>query len=134
MKTLNHGPFLVSSSEGPYKTGGTMKTTKSARKLDKKALQHRLQQVFETAEHQDSALIGIYKLFIPDWENIKQLEGFPTVGKEMWQYICQLFIDFDQQHHPEVFKGGIWLNNGFSSDGSLDPWEISFSQCRFVYS
>jgi hypothetical protein len=77
--------------------------------------------MFENADHQDIALVGIYKLFIPDWENIKQVEGFPTVGQELWKYICQLFIDFDQQHHPEVFKGGIWLNHGFSSDGNLAP-------------
>ncbi len=97
-------------------------------------LQRRLQEIFEKAEHQDSALVGIYKLFIPDWEKIDRLEGFPTVGQEMWQYICQLFINFDQVHHPKIFKGGIWFNNGFSSDGNLGPWEISFSQCRFIYS
>jgi len=111
-----------------------MKSIRSFQERDVKALQRQLQLVFENADHQDVALVGIYKLFIPDWEKIKQIEGFPTVGREMWKYICQLFIDFDQQHHPDVFKGGIWLNNGFSSDGSLDPWEISFSQCRIIYS
>jgi hypothetical protein len=111
-----------------------MKSIRTPLERDVKTLQRQLQLVFENAQHQDAALVGIYKLFIPDWENIKQVEGFPTVGREMWKYICQLFIDFDQQHHPEVFKGGIWLNNGFSSDGNLDPWEISFSQCHFVYS
>jgi hypothetical protein len=111
-----------------------MKSIRTSLERDVKDLQRQLQQVFEIADHQDVALVGIYKLFIPDWEKIKQLEGFPTVGREMWKYICQLFIDFDQQHHPEVFNGGIWLNNGFSSDGNLDPWEISFSQCHFIYS
>ena len=111
-----------------------MKSIRTPLERNVKTLQRQLQIVFENAGHQDIALAGIYKLFIPDWENIKQVEGFPTIGQEMWKYICQLFIDFDQQHHPEVFKGGIWLNNGFSSDDDLDPWEISFSQCHFIYS
>jgi hypothetical protein len=99
----------------------------------KEDLQHRLQEIFEKADHQNSALTEIYKLFFPDWEKIERLEGFPTVGQEMWKYICQLFIDFDQKHHPKVFSGGIWLNNGFSSSDKLGPWEISFDDCTVIY-
>ena len=97
-------------------------------------LQHRLQEIFEQAEQQDSALIGIYKMLIPDWDKIDRLEGFPVVGQEMWQYIASLFIDFDQHHHPNVFKGGLWLNNGFSSSDKLGPWEISLDRCNVIYS
>jgi len=100
----------------------------------KKKLQHCLQEVFEHAVHQNSALIRIYKLLIPDWERIERLEGFPEVGQEMWRYICNLFIDFDQRHHPDVFNGGIWVNNGFSSSENLGPWEISLDQCNVIYS
>ena len=82
----------------------------------KEELQQRLLDIFEIVDSQNSALVGVYKLVFPDWENIKQIEGFPEVGREMWKYICQLFIEFDRQHHPNVFHGGIWLNNGFSSN------------------
>ena len=99
----------------------------------KEKLQHRLQEIFEQAEHQESALVNIYKLVFPDWQDIKQVEGFPEVGKDLWKYICQLFIDFDSQHHPNVFNGGIWLNNGFSSSDSLDGWEISLENCHLIY-
>jgi hypothetical protein len=99
----------------------------------KKKFQHRLQEIFEKADHQNSALIGIYKLIMPDWDSIERLEGFPVVGQEMWQYIANLFIDFDQHHHPQVFKGGLWLNNGFSCSDKLGPWDISLDQCRVIY-
>ncbi len=99
----------------------------------KKKFQHRLQEVFEKVDHQNSALIGIYKLLIPDWDRIDRLEGFPVVGQEMWRYICNLFIDFDQRHHPKVFNGGIWLNNGFSSSDKLAPWDINLDQCNVIY-
>ncbi len=71
---------------------------------------------------------------IPDWIASERLEGFPVVGREMWQYICQLFIDLDQRHHPEIFKGGLWINAGFSSSADLGPWEISMDRCCFIYS
>ena len=100
----------------------------------KEALQHRLQEIFETAEHQERALIALYRMLIPDWDRLERLEGFPVVGQEMWQYICQLFIDFDQHHHPRVLNGGLWIHAGFSSSADLEPWEISFDQCRFIYS
>ena len=99
----------------------------------KEDLQHRLQEIFERTDHQNSALTEIYKLFFPDWESIERLEGFPTVGQEMWCYICQLFIDFDQKHHCQVFKGGLWFNSGFSSSDKLGPWDISLDQCRVIY-
>ena len=99
----------------------------------KETFQHRLQKVFEQAEHQNSALIGLYKMLIPDWEKIDRLEGFPVVGREMWQYIANLFIDFDQCHHPQCFKGGLWMNNGFSSSAKLGPWEISLDSCNVIY-
>ena len=100
----------------------------------KEKLQHRLQEIFETAEHQERALIALYRMLIPDWDRLERLEGFPVVGQELWQYICQLFIDFDQQHHPQLFNGGLWINTGFSSSRELGPWEINFDKCILIYS
>lgn len=100
----------------------------------KEKLQRRLQEIFEKAEHQERALIELYRMVIPDWDRLERLEGFPVVGQEMWKYICQLFIDLDQRHHPGIFKGGLWMNAGFSCSGDLGPWEISMDRCRFIYS
>lgn len=100
----------------------------------KEKLQHKLQSIFEEAEHQEAALIGLYKMLIPDWDKLDRLEGFPVVGQEMWRYIGNLFIHYDQVHHSKVFNGGLWLNNGFSSSEDLDPWEISLSRCNVIYS
>jgi len=99
----------------------------------KEKLQHRLQEIFEQAEHQESALVNIYRLIFPDWERINEIQGHPTVGREMWQYIANLFIDFDQHHHPQVFKGGLWIGSGFSSSDSLDEWAISLENCKVIY-
>lgn len=99
----------------------------------KEQFQARLQAIFEQADHQSSALVRVYQLLFPDWDSIERIEGFPEVGKEMWKYICNLFIEFDRKHHPNVFHGGIWLNNGFSSNDRLDGWEISFDGVKVIY-
>lgn len=100
----------------------------------KKQFQHRLQEIFEQAEHQEAALIGLYKMLIPDWDRIERLEGYPIVGRGLWQYIANLFIDFDQRLHPQVLNGGLWLNQGFSSSDKIGPWDISMDQCNIIYS
>ena len=99
----------------------------------KNKLQHKLQEIFEKAQHQEAALINLYKLIIPDWDSLERLEGFPVVGREMWQYIGNLFIHYDQEHHPKVFNGGLWMNHGFSSSDELGGWEISLDNCNAIY-
>lgn len=96
-------------------------------------LQHKLQEVFEEAEHQDSVIVKLYRLFFPDWENIKRIEGFPEVGPALWTYICNLFIEFDRVHHPEYLKGGAWINWGFASSDKLEPWGINLTTCKVIY-
>ena len=97
-------------------------------------LQHHLQRIFENSDHQESALVNLYKMLFPDWEKIQRIEGYPEVGQGVWDYICNLFIEFDQKNHPECFKGGLWVNNGFASNDCLPPWMISLEKCRVVYS
>ncbi len=101
---------------------------------DLKALKEHILAVFAMHEHQSDALIDIYKLVLPDWEGIEKIEGFPEAGNDLCKFICRQFIEFDQKHHPDVFKGGIWMNNGFSSNSHLEPWEISFENCKVIMS
>ncbi len=99
----------------------------------KQTLMHHLQQIFEQAEHQNSALIGLYKMLFPEWERIERIEGYPVVGRGLWQYIANLFIHFDQEHHPQVLNGGLWINSGFASSDDIGPWEISMECCNVIY-
>jgi hypothetical protein len=97
-------------------------------------LQTHLQEIFENSDHQSSVIIKLYRILFPDWDNIERIEGFPIVGKALWIYICNLFIEFDRLHHPDNLKGGSWINYGFSSTDKLDPWEISLENCKIIYS
>lgn len=97
-------------------------------------LQIHLQKIFETSEHQNSVLVKLYQMLFPEWNKIKRLEGFPMVGQALWDYICNLFIEFDRIHHPGSFNGGVWINQGFSASAKLDPWQISLEHCKVIYS
>ena len=97
-------------------------------------LQQHLQEIFEESEHQSSVIVKLYKMLFPEWEKIQSIEGFPAVGKALNEYIFNLFIEFDREHHPECFKGGSWLNQGFSTNERLDPWAISLENCKIIYS
>ena len=93
----------------------------------------RIRIIFDEHEDQAEALSEIYKLAFPDWDRIYRIHGYPEAGNELWKFICREFIKFDQEHHPNVFAGGIWMNNGFSSDCNLGPFEISFENCSVEY-
>jgi len=97
-------------------------------------LQQHLQEIFEESDHQSSVIVKLYKMLFPDWEKIQRIEGFPEVGLALNEYIFHLFIEFDIQHNSECFKGGSWINQGFSTNERLDPWAISLENCKVIYS
>ncbi len=97
-------------------------------------LQVHLQIIFEESDHQDSVIVKLYQMLFPEWEKIQRIEGFPTVGKALDEYIFNLFVSFDQEHHPNVFNGGAWINQGYSTNENLEPWGISLENCKVIYS
>jgi hypothetical protein len=93
-----------------------------------------IDEIFEKAEHQQDVVVGLYKLAHPDWDNIVLIDGFPKCCKEMNLYISRKCMDFDAKQHPNVFKGGLWMNNGFSSLGSEHlNWEIDIEGIPIKY-
>ena len=93
----------------------------------------RVKEIFKEQNNQADALVEIYKLVFPEWDQITKIHGFPEAGNGLWKWICRGFIEFDRKHHPDVFHGGIWMNTGFSSNGHLEDWEISFENCSVEY-
>jgi hypothetical protein len=96
-------------------------------------IKKQIDQVFEDARDQAEALIGIYKLFMPDYGEIEHISGFPRHGKKLSEYLWDKFIAFDQEHHPDVMAGGAWMNSGFSTDATMMPWDFDASNCEISY-
>ena len=91
-----------------------------------------LEPLFEENDNQSAVVVGIYKKFIPDYDEIENIAGHPTCGKVMSEWLFEKFIEFDGKHHPEVIAGGAWLNWGFSTDEKMG-WEVSLETCTFTY-
>ncbi len=92
-----------------------------------------IDDIFETVQSQEEALVKIYKLYFPDWDLIKFIHGWPTCSKEMWCYICRKFQALDRKYHPQVLPGGAWLNNGFSSSEQLKGREVDKTTAQAEY-
>jgi hypothetical protein len=88
--------------------------------------------IFETSADQSEATIALYKIAFPEFDRIKQVDGFPAIGKELSLHIWNKFFEFDRLHHPGVMPGGRWMNNGFSTDETLKPWELSISSVNVI--
>ena len=99
-----------------------------------KSLRIHIQKIFDESDHQDSVLIELYKMLFPDWEKIKWIEGFTEVGQGLWDYIFNLFVEFDGKHHPKKLKGGTWILRGFRQNHDLAPWQIDLKSCKIIYS
>ena len=83
----------------------------------------------EQADDQHQALVALYRLVFPEWDQIERLQGWPAVNEVTWTAIARLFIAFDEAHHPSVLPGGCWMNGGFSSAPGLADWEVSLDNC-----
>jgi len=101
--------------------------------LNEQEIKEKINAIFEKHKHQQKVLVDIYKLFIPNWDDIDKIENWPTCGKAMWIWISNKFADFDSKYHPEVCKGGGWINNGFSSNSKLADWEVDLKSCKIVF-
>jgi hypothetical protein len=98
--------------------------------MSKDEIKKRIEEIFETAADQAEAIIAVYKLFLPDWDDIVVIHDWPSCGREMWLHICRKFQELDQKKHPDVLPAGIWMNKGFSHKETLADWEVDISTCQ----
>jgi hypothetical protein len=91
-----------------------------------------IQSIFSKHDHQKFVMVDLYKLVLPDWDNIQKIEGYPEAGRELSIFISKQFMQFDRKHHPDCMAGGAWMNAGFSVNGNLGLWQISLRNCRVI--
>jgi hypothetical protein len=93
-------------------------------------IKEKIRSVFEKADHQLEALAGIYKLFLPDFNEAAETHGWPSCGFSLYWFIANHFKKFDFNNHPNTLPGHLWLIKGFSENDNLEPWEIDLSTCE----
>jgi hypothetical protein len=92
-----------------------------------------IEGLFDKYDHQYKILIAIYTIVFPGWSKIESISGSPTISPATWQDICALFIEYDTKNHPDVFKGGLWLNKGFDSDEAIEDNMVDISHLEIEY-
>ena len=87
--------------------------------------------IFAAHSTQYDVLVGLYRLVYdgsapdrPAWETIGAIDGWPTVGPVIFQYLCRKFWDFDKVYHREVMPGIFWMTRSWPMDHNLGDWEI----------
>jgi len=89
-----------------------------------KLTKEQIDKVFEEAENQSDCVIALYRIVHPEFDKVEIFDDFPRVGTLAGNYIFDKAIAFDKRYHPNRgFPGGLWMNNGFSTDNTLKPWE-----------
>ena len=78
-------------------------------------------------------LIAIYKLVFPTWPDIKQVKMWPSCSYELWQHIFNYCKEYDIKFNTKSFKGGLWLNNGFSANDRLAGEIVSVANVSIIY-
>ena len=63
------------------------------------------------SKHITTFVMGFYNKFIPNWDKIEKVNGFPVVSKSITQYIYSVI----SQYYNDL-DGLIWLQHGFNID------------------
>lgn len=84
-----------------------------------------IDQIFvDNATNVDRVLAFYAHAYPGIWDDVDTVQGYPAVSQKTSTYIFQQFID----KHPagdNSMKGGIWMNNGFSSlDRDIADWVV----------
>lgn len=97
-------------------------------------LPEQIDAIFEAAETQADYVIGLYRLAFPRWDEIKEVSsGWPMVSNAMAEYLMAKAIAWDIEANVQAMHGGMWMNQGFSSDSNVVGWDIKTDHCEITY-
>lgn len=90
-----------------------------------------IDKCFESCTNQHQYWRNLYGIAFKNWDNIKNIEGFPKVSEKTNEYLFHKCIVFDQKYHPNVLNGGLWVNKGFGTDFDLkEDWVVDISKVK----
>ena len=96
--------------------------------------ERQVEALFSTCTNQDDVLVGLYKMVVPEWDEVEYvLEGKPHIGEQGWHTIYELFQKFDEVYKEDVFPGHFWLSLGFEMDKEMDAWEVDTSEMKLKF-
>jgi hypothetical protein len=89
-----------------------------------------IDEICKKAPDVSTAFLEFYKVAVPEFDNVKQINGFPVVSEKTALY-C---IDKLCEKTKDAWEvNSLWLNKGFSSDKSIPEWKISVENLKLTF-
>ena len=100
--------------------------------------------IFAAAKTQGDYISNLYKLVIPKWDDVTQVDGYPRVNKATQTYILEKAMAWDKADiaaslkddpywHPYM-AGGQWgLNVGWSNNDEMPDWVVDMSKVTLEF-
>lgn len=92
----------------------------------------RIDEIFDGAESQSDYVLGLYKEVIDDWDSVVQLGHWPEVSENTSLYLFEKAQNWDDEHNVDALSGGLWMNNGFSTNEDLPDWKASLDNVEII--
>lgn len=109
----------------------------------------KIREAFENAQRQVDYITAIYTMVFPDLDKIEKIGddtlSWPKCSHQFWRYILGLAMEADKRiaretgqmrcGEPTFMPGGMWMNNGFTTDDTLEgdvviPCGVTYRQAE----
>jgi hypothetical protein len=83
-----------------------------------------IDQIFDSSNSPLDICLKLYKLVYPNYDDIKEIKGYPKINKEFSLYLFDKFGELDQSNGNTLDGSFFWMNKGFGTDEKLNDWLI----------
>ena len=94
-----------------------------------------INSIFGSAKSANDYIVELYKVAIPEFDQVKSIKGYPKVSKTTNMELFRKAIETDERNESNCMTGGAWMNWGFSSNDSenIPDWIIDNSEVELVF-
>ena len=89
----------------------------------------KIDEIFLSATHEINALVSLYRVVIPEFDNVNKIFGFPIVSRKTAIYIIDKLIELSTKDASQT--NILWLDKGFNSDEKMKDWIVDLTSLRF---
>jgi hypothetical protein len=89
-----------------------------------------IDEICKKAPDVSTAFLGFYRIAVPEFDNVKQIDGFPVVSDKTAIYCIDQLMAISKEPYDVNM---LWLNKGFSSDKSIPEWKISVENVKLIF-
>ena len=94
-------------------------------------VKNKVYNIIENSKTTEEIIKKIYQIFVPNFDQVKEMKNHPRCGQKMWNWIYEQITEFEEKQ-KELFPGFVWIDRGFTVDYDLEDWEVDLSRCTLI--